>query len=179
MTRQVEFAQFTPREAERITGVSTSLQRDWRRRKVLPPGKGHARFNVLELSWLLGTKLLSNKGVGPEHSKDVMDILAAGITQFALQNNQAFEGNVPQIQYLPTDEDTLLQIAQLEEQISQSEHPTEEAMLMAWSKRYWATWNCPKCNEATKWMERNWSSCDYAIFRLVCRWKPYLALLSN
>ena len=133
MKWQVEFARFTPREAEKITGVSTSLQRDWRRREVLPPTKGHARFNVLELSWLLGTKLLSEKGVGPEHTKEVMDILASGITQFALQNIHAFEGNVPSIQSLPTDENTRQQIALLEEKILQKGAGSDQAMLSAWN----------------------------------------------
>jgi hypothetical protein len=92
---------FTPKEAEAITGVSTTLQRDWRRRKFLPVVEGHMRFNILELSRLWAIKLLADRGIGPATSTEVTELIAEGIAFHALASSAAFEGEHPAIDQLP------------------------------------------------------------------------------
>lgn len=56
---------FTPGEAARLTGVSTDLQRDWRRRGLLAPKAlaGHSRFEFDGLCRMLALKAFSDAGV--------------------------------------------------------------------------------------------------------------------
>ncbi|MEO3428922.1 hypothetical protein AAFN88_08715 [Pelagibius sp. CAU 1746] len=84
---------FTPGEAEGITGVSTALQRDWRRRGFLPSNDGHARFDVFALAEMWALRLLAERGIGPQQSRKAAAWLAAGIVHEALQHRQAYEGD--------------------------------------------------------------------------------------
>jgi hypothetical protein len=70
---------FTPSEAEVITGVSVTLQRDWRHRGFLEKGEGHARFDVFALARLAFMKALADRGIGPSETHEVATIAAAGI----------------------------------------------------------------------------------------------------
>ncbi len=103
METRISLTVFTPREAERITGVSTVMQRDWRRHGYLPVNEGHMRFNVFGLAELLALRLLAERRIGPQQGKLVSDWLAAGITRFALQSRHAYEGDAAEIQNLPED----------------------------------------------------------------------------
>ncbi|MHA6642979.1 hypothetical protein [Mesorhizobium sp. A623] len=103
METGISLAVFTPREAERITGVSTVMQRDWRRHGYLPVSEGHMRFNVFGLAELLALRLLAERRIGPQQGKLVSDWLAAGITRFALQSRRAYDGDAAEIQKLPDD----------------------------------------------------------------------------
>lgn len=91
---------FTPAEAERVTGVSTALQRDWRRHGYLPAGEGHARFNGFDLAEMWALKLLSDRGIGPQQGCDVADWLSGGIMMHALQHRHAYEGDSAALQDL-------------------------------------------------------------------------------
>lgn len=93
MTAQYTLSTFTPGEAEAITGVSTTLQRDWRRREFLPKGDGHARFDVFALAEMLTLKLLADRGIGPQLAKDVSDWCAIGMAWEALRSKDAYEGD--------------------------------------------------------------------------------------
>lgn len=66
------------------------MQGDWRRRDILPKHEGHARFNALDIAetWLL--KMLSDRGVGPQHSKQVARRGAEGVVRAALRNPEAW-----------------------------------------------------------------------------------------
>jgi hypothetical protein len=57
--------EFTPNEAERITGVSTALQRDWRRRKVIASKEDGrwTRWDLDDLIRLSVMKLFSEAGM--------------------------------------------------------------------------------------------------------------------
>jgi DNA-binding transcriptional MerR regulator len=72
--------QFTPAEAARLTGVSPDLQRDWRRRKILParPTEGHSRYGFSDLCRMVALKAFSDAGVGLKQGKvvDAEDDLA-------------------------------------------------------------------------------------------------------
>lgn len=103
MDTSISLAVFTPREAERITGVTAVMQRDWRRHGYLPVNEGHMRFNVFGLAELLALRLLAERRIGPQQGKLVSDWLAAGIVRFALQSRLAYEGDAAEIQELPED----------------------------------------------------------------------------
>jgi len=84
---------FTPGEAEKITGLSTAMQRDWRRRGFIAGGDGHARFNAFTLGELLTLKLLADAGVGPQQGQSYARWTTAGIVWHALQWVDAYEGD--------------------------------------------------------------------------------------
>lgn len=64
----IESTKFTPAEAAKFTGVSTALQRDWRRRGILPArGSGkHHRFTFEDLCEMTALKAFSDAGFGPK-----------------------------------------------------------------------------------------------------------------
>lgn len=59
------FEEFTPAEAEAITGVSTTLQRDWRRRGYIAQAgsRKHNAFDLTSLAKLLVMRAFSEAGV--------------------------------------------------------------------------------------------------------------------
>lgn len=85
-------AQFTPSEAERITGVNTALQRDWRRRGFLPINDGHARFDVFELARMMTLQVLADRGIGPSQTESVRDWCASAICFAAMRFVEAWDG---------------------------------------------------------------------------------------
>lgn len=93
MSAQYTFTQFTPGEAERITGVTTVNQRNWRRWEFLPKAEGHARFDAFALAEMWVLKLLSDRGIGPQLGKEVASICAAGIMWEILRDHSAYEGD--------------------------------------------------------------------------------------
>lgn len=59
--------EYTPAEAADVTGVSTSLQRDWRRRDILVVGAKegkHSRFKFDNLCEMFALKAFSDAGLG-------------------------------------------------------------------------------------------------------------------
>jgi len=64
---------YTPAEAELVTGVNVALQRDWRRRGLLPEtGGGHARYTASELAEMLLMQDFAREGLGPKLMKDLL-----------------------------------------------------------------------------------------------------------
>ena len=62
----IHHAVYTPGELERISGLSTDMQRVWRRRRQLPSLKaGHARFTVPEVIEITIRTALSRAGIPP------------------------------------------------------------------------------------------------------------------
>jgi hypothetical protein len=95
-TFKYTLVEFTPAEAVGITGVSNTLQRQWRRpeRGYLPANEdGHARFDVYGLGRLLVLKMLSDRGTGPQHAKKIADVACGGITIGALACPGAIGGD--------------------------------------------------------------------------------------
>lgn len=56
--------EFSPSEAEKITGVGVALQRDWRRRKILPenPSGKWTRFSLTDVITMSVMKTFSDAG---------------------------------------------------------------------------------------------------------------------
>lgn len=86
------YTNFTAGEAERITGVSTATQRDWRRRKYLPAGNdGWTQYDLHGLAHLLVMRVLQDRGIGPSVSSEIAEIAALRIEYFALSWVDAIE----------------------------------------------------------------------------------------
>jgi hypothetical protein len=62
---EIEFAMFTPAEAESITGVNGMQQRALRRHGYLPSGKGWMRFSLKEAARLLIIESCRKSGIPP------------------------------------------------------------------------------------------------------------------
>ncbi|QTI79020.1 hypothetical protein IAI58_15505 [Roseomonas marmotae] len=93
MNAVLTLTSFTPGEAERITGVSTAQQRDWRRRGFLPSNEGHARFDLFSMAEMWVLKLMADRGIGPQAVKEVAGTCATGIAWHALAWGDAYEGD--------------------------------------------------------------------------------------
>lgn len=78
---------FGPAQAAEITGVSVELQRDWRRRKVLPPTpNGWTRFTSLELAQLMVRKEIGAVG-GVRTDYDLLiDMAGLAVLDFAVES---------------------------------------------------------------------------------------------
>ncbi len=85
--------EFTPAEAERITGVSVTQQRNWRRYGYLPKSLGqHARFNPHQLAAMTIMQTLSERGIGPGASREISPLIGAHVIYYAcLWDPDAFE----------------------------------------------------------------------------------------
>ena len=84
---------FTPSEAEKISGLSVTKQRDLRRHGFLPEVEGHARFDAYDVAELLFVQKMSARGVGPKHAFEVAKTCATGIVHHALGNPSAYKGD--------------------------------------------------------------------------------------
>lgn len=93
MSEPYTLTQFTPAEAEAITGVSNNVQRDWRRHGYLRQSDGHARFNIFDLGKMLTMAKLSQRGIGPKDSFKVAEWCAEGIAVQCFAAIEAYEGN--------------------------------------------------------------------------------------
>ncbi len=85
--------EFTPAEAERITGVSVTQQRNWRRYGYLPKSLGkHARFKPHQLAAMTIMQTLSERGIGPAASHGIALFIGAHVIYYAcLRTPDAFE----------------------------------------------------------------------------------------
>ncbi len=86
-------AQFTPAEAERVTGATTTMQRDWRRRGFLPSGDGHARFDLFSLGRLFVMKALADRGIGPSLTGLEAEWCALAVARDALRWRDGWDGD--------------------------------------------------------------------------------------
>ena len=91
MNFHITLATFPPAEAGRISSLSTTNQRDWRRRDFLPATPGHARFDPFAVAEMWTLKMLSDRGIGPQIGKDVANYCANAIVFQALQWIDAYE----------------------------------------------------------------------------------------
>lgn len=85
----IEHSLFAPREIASITGVSAALQRDWRRRGILPKSETRFSANVYQLAELFCLRLLAEHGIGLRHSRAVVSSTgSAGSASGALRAPQ-------------------------------------------------------------------------------------------
>lgn len=101
MQPTVEMFAFKPADAERVTGVATQLQRDWRGRGYLAKSEGHARYDIFGLAGLWVLKMASDRGIGPSVAKDIRDQLGGQIGWWALRNVGAWQARAEQWDAVP------------------------------------------------------------------------------
>jgi hypothetical protein len=113
-------AHFSPKEVEKITELSTSMQRDWRRRGFIESQSGHAKFDPFEVATIWVAKVLSDRGIGPTISQEIAPICGAGLVIYALSVIDSWEGDhcealswasLPEPQSLPDGIEALLEKA--------------------------------------------------------------------
>lgn len=75
---------FKPADAERISGLATGMQRDWRSRGYLPRSGKHARFDAPGVAKLLVMQVLANRTIGPLESRAIAGQCAAAVVTHAL-----------------------------------------------------------------------------------------------
>jgi len=85
---------FTPAEAQYITGLSTVMQLDWRRRGFLPRKKGHARYNAIELAEMFMLRLFADHNLRLERFAPAAKLAAQGIVYYALESVDHYEGTL-------------------------------------------------------------------------------------
>lgn len=74
MQLDVEFATFGPKDLTAITGLSPTMQRDWRRAGHLPArDAGWARFSLMDVCAVAVRKVLADAGLGPMFGKTLLD----------------------------------------------------------------------------------------------------------
>jgi len=78
-TADVSFAVYGPADVERISGLTTDMQRVWRRRGQLPSlASGHARFGIIEAIEITLRYAASKAGISPsELQLDLADAAKA------------------------------------------------------------------------------------------------------
>lgn len=88
--------EFSPKEAAEISSVSTTLQRDWRRRKIIPErtSEGWSAFSVPDVIELTVTKNLSDCGFPLEVARDISALSVLPVLAYlsAFEKNYEFEG---------------------------------------------------------------------------------------
>ncbi len=97
MSAALTLTTFTPAEAERITGVPTVQQRDWRRRGFLPSNAGHARFDAFNLAELLTLKRMAERDIGLQAVSKIAPWVTRSIVWHALGAVDAYEGDYARI----------------------------------------------------------------------------------
>jgi hypothetical protein len=90
--------EFTPAEAERITGLPQATKRDWVRREFLSKTSGHARYTVRPLAEMFMLRLMSEHGLGPDRFKPIAMLAAQGLLYYALRVADHYEGTLDAIE---------------------------------------------------------------------------------
>ncbi|MFD1982459.1 hypothetical protein ACFSOZ_07170 [Mesorhizobium newzealandense] len=83
-TLSFHMTEYTPAEIERMTGVSTDSQRDWRRHGYLPKHDTHARFTILSAAEIYVMKMFADQGKGPVVSSAYAPRIALSMVKTAL-----------------------------------------------------------------------------------------------
>lgn len=89
--------QFSPKEAAEISGVSTTLQRDWRRRGVLPEKDGAkwATFTLTDVIEMTVMRAFSESGLSLETARNIagMTVLPVLASLSRWDDTAVFEGH--------------------------------------------------------------------------------------
>lgn len=100
---KIELTKFKPSVAEKISGISQTTQRNWRKRGILPKEQGHKLYDCVELAQLFAMGRLETFGIGPQKSVEIAPWMAVSIVAFIFANRTAFLGENPALDQLPTD----------------------------------------------------------------------------
>lgn len=68
----IEINLFSASEVEKLTGLTTATQRDWRRRGYLPElDGGHARYDIFDICEIAFMQKMTERGIGPQHTHPI------------------------------------------------------------------------------------------------------------
>lgn len=84
-----QLTEYTPAEVEKMTGLSVTMQRDWRHRGFGPQFEKHARFDIIQVAELLFMKVCSDYGKGPAMSHVHARPVAFALVKNVLTYNKA------------------------------------------------------------------------------------------
>nr|WP_314187755.1 hypothetical protein [uncultured Brevundimonas sp.] len=130
---------FTPAQAARISGVNATLQRDWRRRKILPAlTQATASYTPFEVAQLMALNALAEQGLSPLSYKSVAGKLGACIVAKALTEARAYMGAVER--FVPFDGEGLERILASEQHFPLA----VRSSVMEESLSNWRLWNLSK-----------------------------------
>lgn len=93
MIIDVSLKNFTPSEVADLTGVSTSLQRDWRRRGLIDVNEGFGRISLKGFVEIFLTKEFSTTGLGPTQASIFTRVVLDQIILRLLNSHDAWVGN--------------------------------------------------------------------------------------
>lgn len=95
MAHEITLATFSAAEAEAITGLAVTEQRNWRHRGYMPPlpDSRKARFDVVALAEMQVRAALAFRGIGPARTGNIGTSVALRIAAHALRWSNAWEGN--------------------------------------------------------------------------------------
>lgn len=121
---RVALGQFSPREVASMTGLSTELQRVWRRRGHLPARSGsHARFDARDVAAIAVRHDLTRMGFAPPDTVEIGRLSASIVLYFALLSSDGaayFQGSFKRIaeitQRLVDDSEMAMLIAEVTEE---------------------------------------------------------------
>ncbi|MCB1371512.1 MAG: hypothetical protein KDJ83_11540 [Rhodobacteraceae bacterium] len=87
---------YTPAETAELTGIGVVLQRDHRRRfpEWMPPGAGHARFNLLQCLQMSFVAEAAEFEIGPGKAYAAGEWVAHSALQFALKEPGCIAGDL-------------------------------------------------------------------------------------
>ena len=86
---------FSPSEADKITGVTDELQRNWRRRGYLKPkARTRVTYNLFDLCEMMALDRLAARGTGPRLSLPLAKLCGIGVAWHALRRPSAYEGQL-------------------------------------------------------------------------------------
>ena len=93
---EATYATFRPGEIERLTGISTSVQRDWRRRGLLQKkGDGWSHFDTEDLVKLTVAKLSIERGMAASTALYVASAALIPLLCHVLKTSTEFAPDVP------------------------------------------------------------------------------------
>jgi hypothetical protein len=124
-SRLLRVATFTASEVEKITGVTSAMQRDWRRRELIDtsPGRGWKRLGTEELIQVLVMRVLSERNIPPGFARKLGRMAILPVLERLLA--EAYPGEEIELMGTTAGFGTLVNILDMAEQ----ELPPEERVL--------------------------------------------------
>lgn len=96
MATRSSYATFKPREIEELTGISTSLQRDWRRRGLLQKkGGGWTKYDTEDLVNLTVAKVAIDRGMAASSALYISQAANFALLAYVLRDATEFDPAVP------------------------------------------------------------------------------------
>ncbi len=94
---KIEQITATAADAERLTGLTQTVQRDWRRHGYLPRFDGWAQYDLKALASLLFMHKMAQRNIGPMLSSQHADSVGLRIARFAAKSIDCWTGDIDRV----------------------------------------------------------------------------------